>query len=81
MQDSSTHTPLPEKVVKRLYTLLSTLLPALELAVFEEQRALDNALSDWMRQRRELGSGIAASSLKRSLGTFGGWLDPTNAQA
>ena len=56
MHSSSKIFDLPEKVVKRIYTLLMTLIPELESAVIEEQRALDNELSAWMRQRRELGS-------------------------
>ena len=56
MHSSSKIFDLPEKVVKRIYTLLMTLIPELESAVIEEQRALDIELSAWMRQRRELGS-------------------------
>jgi 16S rRNA (cytosine967-C5)-methyltransferase len=56
MHSSSKIFDLPEKVVKRIYTLLITLIPELESAVIEHQRALDNELSTWMRQRRELGS-------------------------
>ena len=56
MHSSSKIFNLPEKVVKRIYTLLMTLIPELESAVIEHQRALDNELSAWMRQRRELGS-------------------------
>ena len=56
MHNSSMNKIMPEKAIKRLHRIIVELIPHIEKSCTIENKAADNELSKWFRNKKELGS-------------------------